>query len=78
MTAQNTIPARLRRATCLAGTGRGDTTFGAYLAKRMTGASIADALLFATAAVSRKMESPGPITGTEADVYDYIHTFYRE
>ncbi len=58
-------------------TGRGDTTFGAYLAKRMTGASIADALLFATAAVSRKMESPGPITGTEADVYDYIHTFYR-
>lgn len=59
-------------------TGRGDTTFGAYLAKRMTGASIADALLFATAAVSRKMESPGPITGTEADVYDYIHTFYRE
>ena len=43
-----------------------------------TGASIADALLFATAAVSRKMESPGPITGTEADVYDYIHTFYRE
>ena len=55
-------------------TGRGDTTFGAYLAKRMTGASIADALLFATAAVSRKMESPGPITGTEADVYDYIHT----
>ena len=39
-------------------TGRGDTTFGAYLAKRMMGVSIPDALLFATAAVSLKMESP--------------------
>ena len=42
-------------------TGRGDTTFGAYLAKRMMGVSIPDALLFATAAVSLKMESPGPL-----------------
>lgn len=58
-------------------TGRGDTTFGAYLAKRMTGAAVPDALLFATAAVSLKMESPGPLRGTEADVMQYIADFYR-
>ncbi len=39
-------------------TGRGDTTFGAYLAKRMMGVSIPDALLFATAAVSLKWKPP--------------------
>lgn len=58
-------------------TGRGDTTFGAYLARRMTGASAEDALLFATAAVSLKMETPGPLRGTEADVMQYIADFYR-
>lgn len=57
-------------------TGRGDTTFGAYLAERMTGKSIPDALLFATAAVSLKMEQPGPLRGTRADVEAYIHAFY--
>ena len=58
-------------------TGRGDTTFGAYLARRTTGASAEDALLFATAAVSLKMETPGPLRGTEADVMQYIADFYR-
>lgn len=58
-------------------TGRGDTTFGAYLAKRMTGADIAVALEFATAAVSLKMETPGPLRGGEADVQAYINEFYH-
>lgn len=57
-------------------TGRGDTTFGAYLAKRITGVPITDALLFATAAVSLKMESPGPLRGTAKDVERYIAEFY--
>ena len=57
-------------------TGRGDTTFGAYLAKRMMGVSIPDALLFATAAVSLKMETPGPLQGPEQAVLDYIKEFY--
>lgn len=57
-------------------TGRGDTTFGSYLAKRMTGASIPDALLYATALVSLKMETPGPFRGTDADVRAYIDEFY--
>ena len=57
-------------------TGRGDTTFGAYLAKRMTGSPIAEALLFATAAVSLKMEAPGPLSASEADIQAYIDEFY--
>lgn len=58
-------------------TGRGDTTFGAYLAKRVLGASIEEALLFATAAVSLKMESPGPLLGEAENVERYIEMFYE-
>ena len=36
-------------------TGRGDTTFAAYLAMRMTGAAMKEALLYATACVSLKI-----------------------
>ena len=48
-------------------TGRGDTTFGAYLAKRLDH-SIEESLLFAAAVVSIKMESPGPFNGSMDDV----------
>lgn len=58
-------------------TGRGDTTFGAYLAMRLAGADVDDALLYATACVSLKMETPGVFSGTRADVEDYIRRFYR-
>ncbi len=58
-------------------TGRGDTTFAAYLAMRMTGANMKDALLYATACVSLKMETPGVFRGTRADVEDYIREFYN-
>lgn len=58
-------------------TGRGDTTFGSYLAMRMAGAGVQEALLYATACVSLKMETPGVFTGTRADVEDYIRQFYR-
>lgn len=57
-------------------TGRGDTTFGAYLAMRMTGADMAQALLYATACVSLKMEKPGVFSGTREDVEAYIRKFY--
>lgn len=59
-------------------TGRGDTTFGAYLAMRVTGAPMAEALLYATACVSLKMETPGPFRGSRGDVEDYIKAFYRD
>lgn len=57
-------------------TGRGDTVFGAYLARRIAGASVPEALRFATALVSLKMEAPGPFRGAEADVRAYLDLFY--
>ena len=56
-------------------TGRGDTTFAAYINERLT-RSIPEALLTATATVSLKMETPGPFKGTRADVEKYINDFY--
>lgn len=67
------------RARSLAGrTGRGDTVFGAYLARRVRGAAISEALLYATALVSLKMETPGPFHGTDADVHTYLAALYPE
>lgn len=57
-------------------TGRGDTTFAAYINERLT-KSIPEALLTATATVSLKMETPGPFKGTRADVENYIEEFYN-
>ena len=64
------------RARNLSGrTGRGDTTFAGYINERLT-ADIPTALHFATALVSLKMETPGPFTGTRADVEAYLNAFY--
>ncbi len=57
-------------------TGRGDTTTGAYLGMRVQGNDIGGSLLYATACVSLKMETPGPFAGTAADVEEYIRKFY--
>ena len=57
-------------------TGRGDTTFAGYLTERLDH-EIPEALEFAAALVSLKMETPGPFTGSRSDVYDYIRRFYR-
>lgn len=57
-------------------TGRGDTTFAAYINERLS-TSIPSALLTATATVSLKMETPGPFRGTRKDVEDYIDEFYK-
>ena len=56
-------------------TGRGDTTFAGYLAKRLH-RGIEESLQYAAALVSLKMETPGPFMGTEADVQEYIRKFY--
>ncbi len=58
-------------------TGRGDTVFAAYIARRVLGDDIPTALEYATAMVSYKMEKPGPFVGTDADVRAYIQEFYR-
>jgi sugar/nucleoside kinase (ribokinase family) len=47
-------------------TGRGDTCFAAYLAKRLS-ASSEEACEFAALVTSLKMEAPGPFRGFEQD-----------
>ncbi len=59
-------------------TGRGDTVFGAYIAKRITGFDIESSLLFATATVSLKMETPGPILHANEYIQDYIENTYKK
>ena len=56
-------------------TGRGDTTFAAYLTERLHSDPQA-ALRYATATVSLKMETPGAFCGTRADVEQYLKDFY--
>lgn len=66
------------RARNLSGrTGRGDTTFAAYINERLN-SSIEKSLLTATATVSLKMETPGPLKATREDVDTYIEEFYPD
>lgn len=68
-----TVPIKSRN---LSGrTGRGDTTFAGYINSRLNN-DVPTSLLFATALVSLKMETPGPFKGTRVDVENYIRTFY--
>jgi sugar/nucleoside kinase (ribokinase family) len=52
-------------------TGRGDTTFSAYLSWRLDH-DVRESLKFAAALVSIKMETPGPFKGTLEDVLKRI------
>jgi sugar/nucleoside kinase (ribokinase family) len=56
-------------------TGRGDTTFAAFLAYRLDH-DVAESVRFAAALVSLKMESPGPFTGKIDDVNRLIEKEY--
>ena len=56
-------------------TGRGDTTFAGYLAKRLT-CGVEESLRYAAALVSLKMETPGPFAGSQEDVYRYMREYY--
>ena len=70
-----TVPIRARN---LSGrSGRGDTTFGAYVTKRLD-SNLSDSLLWATAMVSAKMEKIGPYLGNKQDVENYIKEFYKD
>lgn len=53
-------------------TGRGDTTFAAYVARRLDH-DVDESLRFAAALVSIKMEKPGPFDGTLADVLERMN-----
>jgi sugar/nucleoside kinase (ribokinase family) len=52
-------------------TGRGDTTFAAYLSHRLDH-DVPESLKFAAALVSIKMETPGPFSGTLEEVYNRL------
>lgn len=66
------------RARNLSGrTGRGDTTFAAYINERLN-SPIEKALLTATATVSLKMETPGPLKAGREDIEEYISEFYSD
>ncbi|MDF3001851.1 MAG: ribokinase [Bacillota bacterium] len=66
------------RARNLSGrTGRGDSTFGSYITERID-KNIPDALLYASALVSLKMETFGPFKGSRRDVEKYIQELYPE
>lgn len=58
-------------------TGRGDTTFAGYMARRLTHKP-EESLKFASALVSLKMESPGPFTGTLDDVLARMAGEFRD
>ena len=71
----HTCPIRSRN---LSGrTGRGDTTFAAYITERLS-SQIEQALLYATATVSLKMETVGVFKGNRKDVNEYIKLLYPE
>ncbi|MDO4617119.1 MAG: PfkB family carbohydrate kinase [Lachnospiraceae bacterium] len=57
-------------------TGRGDTVFAGYINERQR-TDIDEALLYSTALVSLKMETPGPFMGSRQDVLNYSNEFYR-
>lgn len=56
-------------------TGRGDTTFAAYICERGSN-DIETSLLYATATVSLKMEKPGPLKCSRKEIKDYIKLMY--
>lgn len=56
--------------------GRGDTTFAAYISERKEN-DIESSLLWATALVSAKMEAPGAYQGSRDDIKEYIKKFYK-
>ena len=56
--------------------GRGDTVIASYMAKRIS-ASVAEATIWAAAAVSIKMEAEGPFKRDIRDVEDLIKRKYR-
>jgi len=58
-------------------TGRGDTIFAAYITERQR-AGVDDALRFATAAVSLKMETPTPLKATRSEIEAYMREFLPE
>jgi sugar/nucleoside kinase (ribokinase family) len=56
-------------------TGRGDTCFTSYMTERFSKGP-ADAVKFAAALTSLKLETPGPFKGSRQEVNDFLGKFY--
>lgn len=67
----------LRARSLVGRTGRGDTVFSAYITER-THLGVDAALLNACATVSFKMETPGPLVSTRAQILAYRDRFYAD
>jgi sugar/nucleoside kinase (ribokinase family) len=67
-----TLYERFSNKSTVGRTGRGDTTFAAYLSYRLEH-DPEESLKFAAALVSIKMETPGPFMGTLEDVARRLH-----
>jgi sugar/nucleoside kinase (ribokinase family) len=63
----NTLYEKFSNQSMVGRTGRGDTTFAAYLSHRLDHGPT-ESVKFAAALVSIKMETPGPFKGTLEDV----------
>ena len=63
----NTYFEKFSNQSVVGRTGRGDTTFAAYLARRLDH-DVTESLKFAAALVSIKMETPGPFCGSLDDI----------
>lgn len=59
-------------------TGCGDTYMAGYLSQRVKGATVQKAGEFAAGMATLKIESSGPFTGTEEDVYNLLESDERE
>lgn len=70
-----TCPIRARNLT--GRTGRGDTTFGSYITERIS-SPIPEALFYATALVSLKMETCDSFKGSRKDVEEYQKEVYSD
>ncbi len=57
-------------------TGRGDTTFAAYITERER-CGIQEALNYASALVSLKIATPGPFKGNRADVEEFMRENFK-
>lgn len=67
----------IRARSLIGRSGRGDTTFAAYITERKN-ADLKQALLWATATVSAKMENLGPYLGNRNSIQKYIDEFYPD
>ena len=69
------VSAPLKNRNLLGRTGRGDTCFTAYVTERFA-KNPADAIRFAAALTSLKLETPGPFRKTRAEVQAFLDLCY--